>query len=119
MLAAASMGVAAVMLSTGTAHAGNLSATIRDYDGRAVGTMQFTANGDKLRVCDTRADGFAVTVRVHREIHDDNPIWTVRNGLGKGWCVNATKNLDENHRYSFWSRHLSRGDVFMGSATAR
>ncbi|MFE4497126.1 hypothetical protein ACFRKD_32240 [Streptomyces niveus] len=110
MLAAGAMGVGALMLSTGTAHAGNLNKIVLDYyDERPVGTVQFTANGDKLKVCDTRADGFAVTVKVLRSFGDlNNPVWTVRNGLGKGWCVNATKNLDENHRYYFWSVHRNR-----------
>ncbi|MDI5906607.1 MULTISPECIES: hypothetical protein [Streptomyces] len=95
-----------LMLTSGVAQAGSFGPkAMVDVDGVKRGTAQFVANGDKLTVCDTRADGFAPKVSVYYA-NTDTLVWRVTANLGKGWCVSSSKNLSETRRYDFWATGL-------------
>ncbi|MBC2869799.1 hypothetical protein [Streptomyces mexicanus] len=115
------MGTAAIMLATGTAQAASWGTTnLTSWTSKGnvkVGTAKFTANGDKLTVCDRRADGYSPAVRVFRH-SDFKLVWTVRATHGNGTCTTASKNLGESTKYEFWADTDPYGDYVIKITTA-
>ncbi|WP_405767757.1 hypothetical protein [Streptomyces sp. NBC_01538] len=77
-------------------------------EGPVIGSAKWTDAGDKLTVCDKRADGKSVAVYVVNR-HGHKVLLKVR-ALSKGKCASGTKNLDENKTYEWWVSHGNDGD---------
>jgi hypothetical protein len=102
-LAVGTTATACLALMSGVAEAKSWGPyAMENIHGQKVGTAKFVANGDKLTVCDTRADSYAPKVKVYR-YSDKKLVWTVTANLGKGWCVTSSKNLGERTKYEFWN----------------
>ncbi|MFD4524890.1 hypothetical protein ACFWP7_13390 [Streptomyces sp. NPDC058470] len=83
-------------------------------NGPVIGSAKWTDTGDKLKVCDKRADGHSVMVYVVNK-GGTTPLLKVR-ALSNGKCATGTKNLNENKTYEWWVSHGNDGDdmVWMG-----
>ncbi|WP_274562991.1 hypothetical protein [Streptomyces spiramyceticus] len=79
-----------------------------DRSGGVIGSAKWTDSGDKLTVCDKRADGKAVMVYVVKS-GGTTPVLKVT-ASGKGKCKSGSKNLDESKKYEWWVSHGLDGD---------
>jgi hypothetical protein len=120
-LGAAAMGVAAMMLTSGTAQAASWGPRnlYSDWPSTSVkvGTAMFKAYGDGLRVCDSRRDGYGPAINVYRA-SDFKLVWHLKVTTGTGTCAYESKNLSETTKYEFWADVDSGGDYRLMTTTA-
>ena len=93
-------GVTLTHLTAGNARADDYGYITKPQSGTIYGTARFISDGDQLRVCDSRRDGYAVTVAVWNQ--RDGFVARVTASGGYGTCTARNLNLREGARYGFY-----------------
>lgn len=96
--------LAAVALAFGaTTNAYAADHTMHTNDGDPGGRIEFTANGDVVRICDIEADGWAATGGAQLVGSSTWPVWMTAGGNGE--CVTSRASDGGSH-------DLKEGEVY-------
>ncbi|TDC70276.1 hypothetical protein [Streptomyces hainanensis] len=100
VFATLALGAALVATNAGVARADDYGYITKFPDSVSYGTARFSSDGDRLKVCDSRRDGYSVTVAVWNQ--RDGFVARVTANGGYGTCTTRTLNLRDGATYGFY-----------------